>query len=43
MIVFCFVLVSTKYLDGGKSFDTVLTTQRLMPICIYGPYFHDTL
>lgn len=43
LVVFCFVLVSTKNLDSGKPFNTILTTKRLVFVCINCPNFHNTL
>lgn len=43
MIIFWFVFVRSKYLDGRKSLDTVLTAQGLMLICVHCTNFDNIL
>lgn len=43
LVLLWLVLIGSKDLDGGETSDPILTTQRLVLVCVYGTDLDDTL
>lgn len=43
LVLLWLVLIGPKDLDGGETSDAILTTQRLVLVCIYGADLDNTL